>query len=257
MRRVSLMAKSESAAKRSKPKRRRGRSAVIVVLTVIFSVALGGGIWFFVQNASSYEFTGPAAQYYVDNVFRIPGDAVMRRSSNTTTIYYETTTRQPTNLPIYYEDRECVILPESLQYYNPRSNTIAKIDYYSEVQYDSHAMKAVRGGKSSALEGGFLFDGKDTYIFLEEMTILVDGHTFPISALSFAEAIYDNTLMIYDRATGEQQMLNTQTVAQAQAAGGDFTIALSTDTYEKYDGTRQLLFTDANLLTSVYEAKTS
>jgi hypothetical protein len=227
---------------------------VTVALTVMFSVALGIGIWFFVRNASGYEFTGPAAQYYVENIFRIPEDAVMRRSNNSTTIYYGDTSRQPTNLPVYYDDRECVILPESVQYYNPRDNEIAKIDYFSEIQYDTHAMKAVRGGKSSALGGGFLFDGADTYLFLEEMTILVDGHTFVVSPLSFAEAIYDNSLMIYDRATGEQQMLNPQTIVQAQAAGGDFTISLSTDTYEKYDGTRQLLFTDAELLPSVYDA---
>jgi hypothetical protein len=252
------MAEKTSAGTR---KRRRGTAAVTVALTVLFSLALGVGIWFFVRSASSYEFTGAAAQYYVENVFKIPGDAVMRRNSNSTTIYYGNTSRQPTNLPIYYNDRECVILPESLQFYNPRSNTIAKLDYYTEIQFDGHATRAVRGGKTCLLEGGFVFDGKDTYLFLEPMTILVDGHTFTVSALSYAEVIYENTLMVYDRETGEQQMFTPQTVVQAKtmlqesAEKEDYTIALSTDTYEKRDGTRQLLFTDANLLKSIYETR--
>ena len=57
--------------------------------------------------------------------------------------------------------------------------------------------------------GGYLFDGVDTYIFLENTELRWDGGSVEVPALSYAVARYGNTLQYFDYAAGTSTVVQT------------------------------------------------
>ncbi|MDR1329634.1 MAG: hypothetical protein LBK23_08550 [Oscillospiraceae bacterium] len=227
----------------------RRRGILTVVLPMLFIIIAAVAAVFFVQNARSYRFAGAASQFYAGGEYRIPADAVMRRADGASTIYYEGVTRDAVNLPIYRSDTRAVVLPQDMVYYDPRAGTAVRSDYFTELRYDENGfVTAVRGGASRGLSQGFLYDGRDTYLFLEPVTLRFNGYRIELSAMSFAEAIYDGQIMLYDRESGETTFEPPQSAVICESAAGDYTVSLLSDYLEKADGARTLLFTNPALL---------
>ena len=89
--------------------------------------------------------------------------------------------------------------------------------------------------------GGYLFDGVDTYIFLENTELRWDGGSVEVPALSYAVARYGNTLQYFDYAAGTSTVVQTgESELTASFANGDV-LDMGTDTMKKANGTWYLL----------------
>lgn len=253
--------KSEKAAFpfRSAARAKRGgfqkrRRAVSVLVPTLFVILAAIAAFLFVRGAMRYDFDGPASQFYAGGEFKIPRDAFMRRADGVSTIFYDTIERDAANLPIYYTEKQSLVLPNDMAYYNPRSGVSAKMDYFSELRYDADgAVAAARGGTTRNPNMGFLYDGKDTFVFLEPMTVRFNNYKIELSAMSYAEAVYDGQIMLYDRESGAFTMEAPTGAAVCESVGGDYVISLLSDYFERADGSRLLLFTKPELLTSYFE----
>jgi hypothetical protein len=236
----------------TKPNRRRRLS--LVTLPMLFILIAAVAVTFFVRSARSYDFDEGASQFYAGGEYKIPGGAVMRRGEGVSTIYYGGVTRDATNLPIYRSDENTVVLPQDMVYYDPRGGLVAKTDYFTELLYDANgSVTVVRGGASRRADLGFLYDGRDTYLFLEPVTVTLNGYRTELSAMSYAEAVYDGQVTLYDRESGTFTIEEPGGEVVCRAMAGDYTLSLLGDYFEKADGVRTLLFTKPELLDSFFK----
>jgi hypothetical protein len=240
------------AEKKKRPNRRRRTLSVLAPTLFVIVAAIAA--FLFVRGAMSYKFDGPASQFYAGGEFKIPAASVMRRADGVSTIYYDTVKRDAVNLPIYAADDGRIVLPSDAVYYDPRGGVIAKMDYFTELKIDAYGgVTATRGGTSKNTNMGFLYDGKDTFVFLEPVTVRFNGYKIELSAMSYAEAVYDGQIMLYDRESGEFTAEAPTGPATCESVGGDYVISMLSDYFEKADGSRQLLFTRPELLDSYFK----
>jgi hypothetical protein len=243
----------ESREKR-KGRTSRRRLALSVLAPTLFVIIAAVVVALFVRGAMSYHFDGTASQFYAGGEFKIPQGAVMRHQDGVSTIYYDTVSRDTARLPIYITNERRVVLPDDMVYYEPRGDLIVKLDYFSELRYDANGgVEAVRGGTTRRPDLGFLYDGKDSFLFLEPMTIRFNGYRIELSAMSYAEAVYDGQIMLYDRESGEFTMEAPRGAVTCESVAGDYVISLLSDYIEKSDGSRLLLFTKPELLDSYFK----
>jgi hypothetical protein len=250
--RISLPFTSQNSG-RPKARKSLRRRLLTALGPMLFVAVVAAVVLFFVQGAMSYNFDdGPASQFYAGGSYNIPQGAVMRREEDVSIISYSSVTRDAVNLPIYCADGR-VVLPDDMAYYDPRGNFAGKADYFAELRLDAYGVTAAtRGSASRDLSMGFLYDGEDTYLFLEPVTIRFNGYRIELSAMSYAEAVYDGTITLYDRESGEFTIEAPTGNALCESVAGDYVISLLSDYFEKADGTRLLLFTKPELLDSCF-----
>jgi hypothetical protein len=226
---------------------------VLIILPVLLIISVTLTVILVLRNAGNVELTQEARQYYAGSVIRIPQGAVLTRSDGKSVIEYGKTRRDATNLFLYYQSGNAVVLPQDVAYNDPRRQLMGKLDYFTQLNYKSGgAVSVSRRGITRSLGLGFLYDGSDTYLFLEPMTLKYNNYEIELSALSFAEAQYGGRLTVYNRETGE--VFDDIPVGEVNcvAPGEDYTVSLLNDLYVRADGTRLLLYTDPSGLESVF-----
>lgn len=96
-----------------------------------------------------------------------------------------------------------------------------------------------------------MFDGKDTYLFLEPMTVSVNGRTLQLPALSYVEAVYGGYVMVFNYETKDCFVELSDGSGTAQPPSGDYEISLLGDSMTMHDGSRSLLATEPSLFDPV------
>lgn len=216
-------------------------AAIIVVLAAVLLL----------DHSVTYTLDSAAMQYYANGTFPIAAKTELYQESDD--VFYMKTGRKQkqslNDLPIYYTDRTSAVLPRSMVYFAPRTNVRARVDFFSEILCSGNGtVWLIRDGKDSVLNPGFLYDGKDLYLFLEPVILHMNGYTLELPALSYVEAVYGGTVMVFNYTTKEQLMEPPQGDVTAEIAGGDYTISLLSDSMTLHDGTKSLLFTRPDLL---------
>jgi hypothetical protein len=101
------------------------------------------------------------------------------------------------NVPIYYEDdQRRILLPPQMVYVDPWTQRTGNTGYNAEVSI-ANPRTVVVSGKSVPIGEGFIYDGENTYIFLDPMTIEYGGKTIDLPPLSYAMVYYDLRIEIY------------------------------------------------------------
>lgn len=221
-------------------------AAVAVILTVILLL----------DRSVTCTVDGEAMQYYAGGTFPIAAKTELRRDSGGDyTMKTGRGDRQTLNdLPIYYLHRAGVLLPRDMVYFAPRTGERGRAACFSEVlQVGSTTIRLAGESGETAVEPGFLYDGGDMYLFLEPVTLHLNGYTVELPALSYVEAVYGGSVMVFDYGTKEQMTGSPRGDVTAVAAGGDYTISLLGDSVTLHNGEKSLLFTRPELLEAVGE----
>jgi hypothetical protein len=230
----------------------RSRGRIVSIAAPLFVIAAAVAAFLFVRGAVTYVFEGPASQFYAGGEFKVPAGAHMRRDEGVSVLYYDNIERDAANLPIYLEGGD-IVMPCDTVYYDPRGGVSAKMDHFARISHDGNGgVTATRGGRVRALSRGFLYDGKDIFVFLEPVTVRFNGYRIELSAMSYAEAVYDGSVMLYDAESGEFTIEAPLGAAECEFVAGDCVISLLSDYFTKADGERLLLFTKPELLDSYF-----
>lgn len=220
--------------------------AVAAVLAVAIALLLN-------RDAMQVTLEGSPIQYYGGGAFPMEEGAVLRRTAEDATVLSgQGGQRELSSLPIYYQDRQGVTLTQTMAYYAPRSGTMGGITYFSEICFrDNGSLWALRDGKRTDLEKGFLYDGKDFYLFLEPVELTFNGYRMSLPAMSYVEAVYTGDIMVFDYGTKEFFLEAPTTAVLATAGGGDYEVSLLGDSMTTRDGTKTLLFTKPEIMQAV------
>ena len=106
------------------------------------------------------------------------------------------------SLPVYYEDRNAICLMSTMAYYKPiqdKKFLTYKLNLFTELENINGSLEMKSGRDSDLLKRGFLFDGKDTYIFLQETVVKYGKKKITVPPLSYAVVNYNTWVQVYDR----------------------------------------------------------
>lgn len=233
--------------------RRLGRRELIILLIpVLTAVAAVAAVMLTVSRGTSYKLKRGASQYYGGNRSAIEAGTSLKRSSSGITLLEHGGQSIQTGLPIYLSDSSSVILPDDMLYFAPRSGECLRLVYFSEVECKANGTVIARHDDATkTIDPGFLYDGRDFYLFLEPVVLTFNGYTMELPALSYAEAVYGGHIMVFNYETKETFTEVSDGVAEARTPAGDYTISLFGDSMTLYDGSKSLLATKADLFDPV------
>ena len=108
------------------------------------------------------------------------------------TVYLDST-------PLYYVGEKKAIFPEAMSVVKPKEGSQFRINYYTTVYQDLDYYSILDGKKNTKLVNSVLYDGKDLYFFIENVTISFGEKSFTLGPLSYIVVdTFNNTVEVYD-----------------------------------------------------------
>ena len=99
---------------------------------------------------------------------------------------------------IYYKLENKVLLPQTDCLQFAAEDKRYRLEYFSTVELVEGGGYRIKDGSTSVVvPGGIIYDGKDTYLFLEPVELTVDEETIKLPALSMIHAEFANLIEIY------------------------------------------------------------
>lgn len=150
--------------------------------------------------------------------------------------------------PLYYVNENRMLLPTVTSIVQPKlslSNRIANMS----LLYENSGQYYVENEKSTIkVSDFFLYDGKDTYLFFEPITVTWNKNSVDISPLSYVIVKYNQTINVYDRKKDVYSSIDTGQCNAMVTMKCGATVNMSTDVLSGEDGQEKMLYLQPNLL---------
>lgn len=232
---------------------RRKRDLVFFLLPAAAAVVVALLVVLLLDQGTSYVFETSGKQYYAGNTGLVPAGSELKIQEDGTALLCRDGEENTTGLPIYLDGVREVVIPQDAIYYDPRGKETKRVLHFSHVSCTSGgAVTVTRESKQAHKGQGFLFDGKDFFLFLEPMTVSFNGYGIDVPPLSYVEAVYGGYIMIYNYDTGEFFMEEPKTPVTAQAAGEDYVLSLIGDSLTRRDGSKVLLTSRPDMIDPIF-----
>lgn len=193
----------------------------------------------FKRDMDSVVLKYGAYNYFGDVKVEYTGKCRVQYTDKEVTIRDENGTQTLNSKPLYQPDG-MALLPFDYAWY-AGNDSVYRLSHFSTMAIENNSVVLRDGNLKAENAGGYLFDGVDTYIFLENTELRWDGGSVEVPALSYAVARYGNTLQYFDYAAGTSTVVQTgESELTASFANGDV-LDMGTDTMKKANGTWYLL----------------
>lgn len=232
----------------------KNKSAFIKIpLLIVGIAAVAVLVFLFIQADNQYIIEEAATQYYGGQKYTVAsGTKLSMTSEGTVNITDAAGTREASSIAIYQEEDNRIIIPKDMVYYDPRNDTFAKIDAFTEIVVSDTEIIATNGNKECSLNKGFIYDGEDYYLFLEDVSVSANKYTFELSCMSYIEAVYQVNMITLDYDTKDSIVEVPTTDIIVTGESGDYTLNLLNDLLENHEGEKSLLFSRPDLLDSIF-----
>ncbi len=234
--------------RKSNNKRRRRytrRDILIILIPTVAAIAVVLIAFFVADHGSSYKLRAAASQYYAGSVAQVPAGMELTMYENGV-VTFDTGAgeKMETSLPLYLNEERTIVLTTDMIYYMPRTRGYGKAAALSEINHtENGVIKVKKDGKTVKPEAGFLYDGKDFYLFLEPVIVSFMGYSIELPPLSYAEVIYGGNIMLFNYDTKEFTIEALSGTATAATRFGDYTISLVGDSMTNIQDEMMLLMT--------------
>lgn len=200
-----------------------------IILTFFFqkrvdSVMVPDGLHYYFGE-KRIEFPGTCRISYEEGVVRLKNDQELYELDST---------------PLYNQEGN-VILPYDYIWNNTATGHLFRLEHFSEIKQENSSICLVDGSRRQEKARGFLYDGVDTYIFLEHVTVTAGDTEVQLPAMSYAVARYGNTLQYYHPGQDSSTVVRTGEGEQLARLDNGDTLNMGTDTLYLNNGTWQLL----------------
>ena len=146
--------------------------------------------------------------------------------------------------PLVNTNEAQLILPVSMGLMRPfHEDSLKRVNYFSTLNKVGNVTEINQNGVITNVEEGFLYDGKGTYIFLEDMTLTIGTSTYFAHSMSYAKVFYRNTIEIYNMTTDEYEYIDISNAETIALSANGYSINLGTGVMTVGD-TDRILFSD-------------
>ncbi|MCI5620130.1 MAG: hypothetical protein MR355_00975 [Lachnospiraceae bacterium] len=232
--------------KSKKPKEKNQKKDKVIMLlaaALLLLVILILAFWYFRTNKkfspeeATFRYSMGAKLEYSEDMKLVHGD-------NNATVVEDADKVQSDGVPIIYENEPKMILPVSMGYMRPlEEGGLNRVNYFSTVSYENGKVRICHNDIITEAKGGFLYDGKGTYIFLEEMNLQVGESTYKVQPLTYVQEVYKNSVEFYDVITGEYQYIIVTDADAIATSPAGYSVNLGTGVMTM-DDTQRILFSD-------------
>ncbi len=213
---------------------------VVAVLVIILTLQFRRNVDTVVMDNGAYQYFGEQKLSYTGKtkIHYEDGKAVLTDSTGEHTI---------DSKPLYADDKD-LVLPVTYAWYDISSGKIYRLEHFSKVVIEENQVVLKDGNKKRTGARGFVYDGQNTYLFLEQVEITVGDHRVNLPPMSYVVSQYGSSLQYYAAGTGKSVVIQTADADQlAKFTNGD-TLNLGTDTLNKANGSWQLLVADPGIM---------
>lgn len=236
------------------PRQRMNKSIKMKIKAAVMLMAAVTGIVLIsvlmVVNAKKETLEYDGYQYFNERRFDYPSGTKLELEANEIKLKSGEASASADTTPIYYEDREEMITTRNMSYVNPKTGEERYIPIFTTLYKNEDDQICIRKNKKEhILDGGFLFDGQSTYVFLDKVTLNYAGRRYEANPFSFAVVTLDGDTRTYLYGTAEyyvDSILSDSVYADEEVYG--YQIQLKYDTMRMITGDDKLLFVEPGLL---------
>lgn len=146
--------------------------------------------------------------------------------------------------PLVNPNESQLILPVSMGLMRPfHEDSLKRVNYFATLNKVGDITEINQNGIITNVEEGFLYDGKGTYIFLEDMTISIGSSSYYAHAMTYARVFYRDAIEIYNMTTDEYQYIDISNAETTALSAEGYSINLGTGVMTVGD-TDRILFSD-------------
>jgi hypothetical protein len=225
---------------------------LLTILPLLILAAIVVAVVLIVMRLGVYSIDEPVYRFENGARYDYSGTTEIKRDENDDAIYLKNKDESILleDAPIYYgDDANSILLPQQMIYVDPTTLRTGRTGYNTLVSVDDAGVgTALVNGDEIGIDKGFFYDGRNTYVFLEPVTVSWNGQTAELGPLSYAIVYYNLRLELYS-ADGETAVVEQTGDARVQATSADrgFTLDLGTDVMTTTGG-ESLLTTRPDLL---------
>lgn len=226
--------------KRSRKRKIRKKELMLTAAVMAVTAATVGMVFLFQKKVDSTVIAQGAYNYFGEKKVEFTGKCRLQYDDGVVELSDENGKHQLDSKPLYTRE-ETIVLPLAYTWNNLDTGVIYRLEHFSQIQIENQSITLTDGNLQSQQARGFLFDGVDTYIFLESVELTCGETSVRLPALSYAVARYGNTLQYYAYGGGESKVIQTGEEDQIALFGNGDSLNMGTDTVYRADGTWYLL----------------
>jgi hypothetical protein len=148
--------------------------------------------------------------------------------------------------PVFFAREKRAVIPTAVLAVS-RDGRQGRLECFSEADFSGETPVLRDGNKTFELLGGFLFDGRDTYLFLEEGTLAVGDKRHRLTPGSYAVVIHNARIDFYPRGASAGVSADINGKEVTAVLDGGYSVDLGKDIL-RHDNTELLLFTDPSMI---------
>lgn len=206
----------------------------VIIIELILIVGLLGLI--FLKKVESYGFQSEAT-YFADGVdYIIPVGSTAKTDAKTKEVKIERPGDYPleaTGIPVYYNDSNKVVLMKDTAILKPTNGNVFayRLSCFTELTLEANNRIVIQRDANEGIEtGGILFDGENSYFFLEEELLEIGDKRISLPAFSYVYVIKNNYVEYFNYDTKETGIEGIDQIpVYARNINDSYRINLSTD----------------------------
>lgn len=213
-------------------------------------LVLIGLVTYFISQIGTYKITQNIYRYDTSLQIAHEGTTQLRRRDNVLYLKNGGAVTEVPQTPIYFtEAPNQMLVPNLMMIAQPGKDVPpVRTPYYTTLEFEGSDIRLSSKGKPLAtVTDGFLFDGGNIYVFLEDMTVQYMGQTVEMPAMSYAIVLYDTRMELYPYEGIPVIQQTGSAIVTAQNKRGTYQLDLSRDIMTAQEG-EFLLFSDTALL---------
>jgi hypothetical protein len=187
-------------------------------------------------------------QYTDKGKVLFPGSSKVIKSGNGCVLQNGSQLVELDRTPLYYKEEDRIMITGVVSIIQPGLSLTNRIGNMSLLYEQDKKYFVQSESRKTKVANFFLFDGKDTYIFFEPVTIGWNDKTLELAPFSFITVRYNQTIRYFDTAAGSCTTIDTGICNAMVTMQCGARISLSTDILYREDGQEQMLFLQPNLL---------
>ncbi len=191
--------------------------------------------------------------YFYDTGVKFEKQGAVIKNDEENGVYLESSGNKGTeklalsSAPLYYADQQKIFVPTDCTINIPSERKAARIATFTEFENRQGSLFALAGNAEYGINEGFLYDGKSTYIFLDDMTVSWNGEAIDMPALSYAVVVYNQRIELYPYG-GDPIVAQTGMTNVTAHADKGYSIDLGACILTNAEGFESLLISEPSLM---------
>lgn len=207
-------------------------------------------VYWYTDGLASYHPNGETHQYVKGMKIDYTDSAVFREQDGSVYITEGSSKMPAIDVPIVHTGSTDLTLTRNMAVYAPNNGSqISKVNSFTTVSEKDGRTTFAVGKKSASQFGGFLFDGEDLYIFLEDVVLTVGNGDYPLPAMSYVKVRYGDSVEYHNSQTDEDKVIGIDGV-DVIAKTSSYSLELDKDVLKK-GSNKELLFSAIDVLTTI------